>query len=341
MNRIDTCLTGSSRNGDDGFVTQRFIAQLILRHLRYENRLILIANGIFYDRQLARQLGCIGCREGIQINGGLSFEISQRLMVDEEHLQGIHIRFLDGVRYSVGILLTALRGNDDLTDEGIERSLYRVHRDGLVVVFLQPAQIREVACTYRQRQRVIHRILIEAAQRLTVLVNHIEFILFGLRQMEYYYIGILSNGLILRQHFDGCLQLVLIHFYRLDGLTGLTLLGCYFRHGMNADRQFHLIEVISRIEVLKRITIEEDHTQVRISGERNKELQRISILLYTINSRHIKQDGIGEVSNRIYFMDNLYLLTIHLQLGAYLRNDRSAGRQVDLVVVITRIEGEV
>ena len=69
--------------------------------------------------------------------------------------------------------------------------------------------------------------------------------------MEYYYIGVLANGLILRQHLDGSLQLVLVDYDVLYRLTGLTLLNCYFRHGMNADRQFHLIEVIGRIKVLK------------------------------------------------------------------------------------------
>ena len=63
-------------------------------------------------------------------------------------------------------------------------------------------------------------------------------------------------------------------------------------------------------------------------------MEVVQVMGLTIYRRDIQND-------RVLTMVDLYVLTVHLELCAYLRQGLAIVRDIDDVVIVTRIEGEV
>ena len=103
---------------------------------------------------------------------------------------------------------------------------------------------------------------------------------------------------------------------------------------MNAYRQIHVVEIRTRIEAHERVAVEINHAQLRVLRERPLEVEIIQVMALAVYRRDIQNDG---VLTMVY----LYVLTVHLELCAYLRQGLAIVRDIDDVVIVSRIEGEV
>ena len=103
---------------------------------------------------------------------------------------------------------------------------------------------------------------------------------------------------------------------------------------MNAYRQIHVVEIRTRIEAHERVAVEINHAQLRVLRERPLEVEIIQVMALAVYRRDIQNDG---VLTMVY----LYVLTVHLELCANLREGLAIVRDIDDVVIVTRIEGEV
>ena len=255
------------------------------------------------------------------------------LLVNEDHLQPIHIRFLNRIRYGIEILLSALRSYYNLTDKLIRRGLNRIHLHRLPIISFLPAKVREGCSTNRQSKGVVFGLRRKTLEWLTILEDMKKCIRIGLGKMEYHYIRILTCLGIFSLHLNRSLEFILIDLDRQDRLCHFCFLRHYLRQRVRAYRQIYLIEIIGRIEGRKLLTIEEDHTKVSVLRQRHYEMEHI-LVCRTINRGYIEQ-------NRVALLIDHNRLTIHLQLCIYLRENSSTGRQVDEIVVVIRIEGKV
>ena len=250
MDRVRTGCTGSGFYRNERLVAQRLIAKFILRHLRYHNGLVLIADGIFNQRELSVQFVGVRRREGIHIGYVRAREGVELLMVNEDHLERIHIRFLDCVGNRVGTCTAALGSNGDLPHEGIGGTLHRIHLDCLPLVAFLPREIGERSRTYRQRELVILLQRFEVRHALSVLIDHLERIRIGLRELEDYDVRSGVRGLF-GAYVDGSLVLLRIHDNLIELLSGIALLSGYLRQAVNTHRESNLIYVILRCKSLQ------------------------------------------------------------------------------------------
>ena len=210
------------------------------------------------------------------------------LLVNENHLQPVHIRFLNRIRNRVGILLSALGSNNDLADELVSCGLNGVHSHGLPVVCLFPSQFRERRSTYRQGQGVIFVLRSKALKRLTILINHSQCICIGLGETEDNDVGVLTGSRIFRLYLNSNPVFIRIHLRGQNLLCHLCFLRHYFRQFVRTYRQVHLIEVVSRIERRQWFAVKEDHAEVRVLGQRYYEMQHVLVFRRTIHRGYIQ-----------------------------------------------------
>ncbi len=103
---------------------------------------------------------------------------------------------------------------------------------------------------------------------------------------------------------------------------------------MNAYCQIRVVEIRAGFEILKRIAVEINHTQIRIFGERSVEMEDIPVMGFFIHRRNFQDD-------RILLMEDFYFLSVHLELCTNLRQSLTIIGQINGVIIVTRIEGEV
>ena len=210
MNRVRTRSAGSRRHGDERFITERLARQGLLRLLRNEDSLIIVARDILYHRHLAVQLGSLRSRQLEGVLVVLTLKVLYPALLHEDHLERIDIGFLYRVGNRVSTRMHALRGHVDLTDERVGGAVQPAHCDRLPFVAGLPREIREGSCTYRQGNGVVDRIRAVVLQRVAVLIDHRQGIYIRLGELEGYDV---SRGvtLILRQYLDGSLTFLGIH----------------------------------------------------------------------------------------------------------------------------------